>query len=372
MPERKSINFITSTDYDSSTSPNYSTVTLTNDTYDLHYDGVNIQKDRYSVGIGDVLTTNGKWYDGGTIDSSIASTVVGVVINRKGNTVLLHSVDGFNGSTKENDITVMYVFRNVAYSPINNISQFPNIDVNFKSASYIYRKSGYTSYRPGVNYYRLYQYFSEIGKSSESWISISGAETSNFAGTTANTKLNSNQCFENSEYLVSKYGTYENYLKMQIIDYSNLNGLFSFCIGKAHEWTKKLAQYKVADTPIIDSKCQALETGATSLNDASFPIAFWANNYSKVCTNYNLGVGQWYLIGADELFEWFSDQDKVNKTIKTFTKLGQNVSKLLTSNRWCCARYSHSNAWCYSDGGNFDNRNFAIPLATSIVCSFDL
>ena len=407
MPERKPINFITSTDYNSSTSPGYSTVTLTSDTYDLHYDGVNIQKEKQSVGVGDVLTTNGEWYDGETIDSSIIPNVVGVVINRKGKKVLLHSVKSLSYSSNQYTTTSnvlstcpfynssVYYTDNVANS--YNISKFPNIDVNFPAKIGLLRKNGeYVSFRAGMSKEKLLYYFATIEHSGLNNNSIFDYKSSGFiineydwdAGVySGSSTITEEQRTTFNQYITEQkalFSTWKDYIKNIMVDYPKLSGIMSICIGKAHEWTKNLAKYKVNGKDENNYPLATLDEEPTIINDASFPPAYWANNLSETATGYNLGAGQWYLIGADELFEWFSNYNKLEKTAKVFKKLGcldsiyggsnnDNLVKLLSSNRLCCARYNSSNVWLYSIIGSFNGSYFFYHnFPVSAVCSFDL
>lgn len=101
MADLKPINYISSSEYSSSTKPNFSTVTLENDTDVLHYDGYNIEHNINSVTTGDIVIKIGnsfKFYEPNSVKNinDIAPSddnVIGVVIKKQGTDLLVHYKD---------------------------------------------------------------------------------------------------------------------------------------------------------------------------------------------------------------------------------------------------------------------------------------
>lgn len=167
-----------------------------------------------------------------------------------------------------------------------------------------------------------------------------------------------------------KYGTFENYLKAQMLAYPLMVDCLGLVYGRAKEFTQVLSRYNVTvDSGNVTSATKYHdEEGVQVLNDlGSGNLSSMCNKIvqlggsgSDLVTNsYGLNAGSWYLIGAEDLYEWLSDDYKVAKTTAAFRKIGSLSSSqtVKSSHRWVCARGNSYYCWNFTNGGGTVSSN---------------
>lgn len=190
------------------------------------------------------------------------------------------------------------------------------------ASSALLRRNGVSSYYGGMNYKRFYAYYSANGGTPSSNVAVRAADP-----------VNENS-FNTSEYcadLRTAYGTYENYLKQNMVLQYQKYGVFG--LMDAEEMTTR---YGNATAPKKDGttvyKFPALHHGA-----------------SVGYGNGKFAVGKWHLSDVDEGLMYMSDE-VLEKIADAQTRMGTTVLAN-NVNRWFARRYNGNGAW-YFDGND--------------------